>query len=87
MRDKDLKNDLYVFLLQKRYNSAMTLASNFPSGFVIEPAYCDIKPLMTKSLIGFGACLFLALHCPTVMVCKLANRKYIDEESVDEEAE
>lgn len=86
MRDKELKNDLYVFLLQKRYNSAMTLASNFPSGFVIEPAYCDIKPLMTKSLIGFGACMFLALLCPTVLVCMLANRKSSDEELVDEEA-
>jgi len=75
MRDKELKNDLYLFLLQKRYNSAMTLASNFPQGFVIDPAYCDIKPLMTKTFIGFDVCMFLALLCPTIIVCILANRK------------
>lgn len=75
MRDKELKNDLYVFLLEKRYNSAMTLASNLPQGFVIDPAYCDIKPLMKKSLIGLGACVFMALVLPTVIVCIIVNRK------------
>lgn len=84
MRDKELKNDLYVFLLEKRYNSAMTLASNFPRGFVIDPAYCEIKPLMKKSLIGLGACVFMALVSPTVIVCILANRKPKKEEEVED---
>ncbi|MGN0213341.1 MAG: GumC family protein [Muribaculaceae bacterium] len=75
-RDKELKNDLYVFLLERRYNSAMTLSSNFPRGFIIDPAYCDIKPLLKKSLIAGAACLFLGLLLPTVLVCILANRKH-----------
>ncbi|MGM9804674.1 MAG: GumC family protein [Muribaculaceae bacterium] len=84
-RDKELKNDLYVFLLEKRYNSAMTLSSNFPRGFIIDPAYCDIKPMLKKSLIGFAGCLFMGLLIPTIYVCIVANRKPKNQEEGEEE--
>lgn len=86
-RDKELKNDLYVFLLEKRYNSAMTLSSNFPRGFIIDPAYCDIKPIMKKSLIAGAACLFFGLLSPTVLICILANRKGKDADNCITEEE
>ena len=83
-RDKEMMNELYAFLLEKRYSNAMTLALNFPRGFVIDPAYCDIKPLKTKSLIAFGGCLVMAFVLPTVLICFVANRKKRnDEDSVE----
>lgn len=80
-RDKELMNELYAFLLEKRYSNAMTLALNFPRGFVIDPAYCDIKPLKTKSLIAFGGCLVMAFVLPTVLICILVNRKKRSDEA------
>ena len=84
-RDKELKNELYVFLLEKRYNSAMTLSSNFPRGFIIDPAYCDIKPIMKKSLIAAAACIFFGLLFPTLLICYLANQKKDDTALVADE--
>ncbi len=83
-RDKEIMNELYMFLLEKRYNSAMTLSSNFPRGFVIDPAYTDLKPLKTKSLIALGACFAMALILPTIAVCIKVNRKPEDDEETIE---
>ena len=77
-RDQELLNELYGFLLEKRYSNAMTLSLNFPRGFVIDPAYCEIKPLKTKSLIALGACFAMSLILPTVVICYIANRKRPD---------
>lgn len=74
-RDKELYNSLYIFLLQRRYNAAMALHNDITHAFVYEPAYGDGKPLMKKSLIGFGACLFLGLLCPTLIAVVSANRR------------
>lgn len=78
-RDKELMNELYLFLIQKRYSSAMSLTMDQPRGFVIDPAYCDIKPLKTKSMIAFGVCFFMALIIPTVFAIYKANRKPQDD--------
>lgn len=79
-RDQALMNELYAFLLEKRYSNAMTLSLNFPRGFVIDPAYCDIKPLKTKSLIALAACFAMSLILPTVVICYLVNRKRPDDD-------
>ena len=83
-RDQALMNELYGFLLEKRYTNAMTLSLNFPRGFVIDPAYCDIKPLKTKSLIALAACFAMSLILPTVVICYLVNRKRPDDDLMPE---
>lgn len=75
MRDKELKNELYVFLMSKRYESAMTLSLNYPRGFIIEPAYCELKPSLKKSFIALGVCFAFALIIPTVVLSVMAYRK------------
>lgn len=75
MRDKEMKNSLYTFLLERRYTAALTLSSNLPQGFIIEPAYSDINPCMTKSLIAMAIAVLFSLLLPTIAVCIAANRK------------
>ena len=68
MRDKELKNDLYVFLLEKKASSMLKLASSKTPGFIIDPAFSDIKPLMKKPLIVLGLALMASLRCPSILI-------------------
>ena len=85
MRDKELKNELYLFLLGKRYDTAMTLASNFPRGFIIEPAYSEVKPLLTKSVIVLGLAIVFSILAPTFfLVLAVILRKEKKTETIEE---
>lgn len=53
-RDRELKNSLYVFLLEKRESAMLKLNSSQELGFVFEPAYSEIKPDNTKKYIIVG---------------------------------
>ena len=85
MRDKELKNELYLFLLGKRYDNAMTLASNFPRGFMIEPAYSEVQPLLTKSVIALGLAVVITILVPTFfLVLVVILRKDNKTETIEE---
>lgn len=77
MRDKELKNDLYVFLLEKRENSSMKLASSLPPGFIIDKAYVESKPLSTKKYIVLFITFLLTLIIPTIFIIFLLHRKNV----------
>ena len=68
MRDNELKNELYVFLLQKKENSLLNLTSRVNPSFIFDPAYSSIKPTMTKPLFMFVLCFLLAFLCPLIVV-------------------
>lgn len=67
-RDKELQNQLYLFLIEKRENALLKYDSNSTLGFVVEQAYCSIKPSKKKSIIACGAGLFLSLLLPSFLV-------------------
>ena len=65
MRDRTMKNELYMFLLQKRENAALQVSSTSTLGFVIDPPHpgkgkqhkehhtdsgCDIPELRTPHI-------------------------------------
>ena len=59
MRDKELKNALYMFLLEKRENAMLKLNNTQELGFVFEPAYSAIKPnIMSKIYIVLFGIVF-----------------------------
>lgn len=66
LRDQKLKNELYMFLLEKRESAVLQLYSTSTLGFVIDEAYSSPKPSHTKQYIVFGICFFLALLLPTL---------------------
>ena len=88
-RDKELYNSLYVFLLQRRYNAAMALHNTSSNAFVYDPAHGKNKPLLKKSMMGLGVCLFLGLAIPTAIaiICVLRRKDESQEEKEKEQVQ
>lgn len=75
MRDRELKNELYIFLLQKKENSLLNLTSNVAPSFVIDEAYSATKPNKKKPIIVISLCLLMALLLPLLWVLWRMRRK------------
>lgn len=68
-RDNLLQNELYALLVEKRESALLRYHSDSSLGFVVDPAYTDVRPSPVKkiviSLVGIllalGACVGLAL--------------------------
>ncbi|REC49614.1 GumC family protein [Chryseobacterium pennipullorum] len=65
-RQQNLKEQLFLFLLQKREENAINLSVNVPKAKIVNPAYTNDTPISPKkSMIFFGA-LVLGLLLPFV---------------------
>lgn len=72
-RRKGVKETLFLYLLQKREESALSMAITVPTGKVVEPAEAIDSPISPKKAqIGLIA-LFLGLALPTGLVLLLDN--------------
>ena len=64
LRQQTLKEELYIFLLQRREETSMTLANSIPKGVVVDEAYSMSEPLgMSKGMtlvLAFIIGLFMA---------------------------
>lgn len=67
MRDQTLKNELYMFLLQKRENAALQMASTTTLGFVIDPPHAPLKPSNTRFYAMMGVALAMGLILPSLL--------------------
>lgn len=82
-RQQNLKEQLYLYLLQKREENAITLAVNSPKAKVLNPAYTVgvVKP--DRQQITFGALLAGLLLPVLILYGKFAlNTKVISKEDV-----
>lgn len=75
MRDRELKNELYIFLLQKKENSLLNLTSNVAPSFVIDEAYSTTKPSNKKPMLVTIVCLLLGVLLPLLWVLWRMKRK------------
>ena len=75
LRDRELKNDLYVFLLEKKESSLLKLGSKVTPSFILDNAYSTVKPDLTKTLIVFAIALLLALIGPTILLLWWQHRR------------
>ena len=68
-RKFNLSNELYTFLLQKRSEAAITMASNYPDYEVLEPAR-EISSVIVspKTVFNWIVAFFMALMIPTIIV-------------------
>jgi tyrosine-protein kinase Etk/Wzc len=68
-RKFNLSNDIYTFLLQKRSEAAITMASNIPDYEIMEPAReVSLTVLSPKTMLNWLIALFLAFMGPTVYI-------------------
>lgn len=78
-RDQNLKNELYIFLLQKRESSDLKLHSNTTLGFIIDKAHVETKPKNIKAIIVCLLAFAMAFILPTFVVfivTRWRNRVY-----------
>ncbi len=75
MRDRELKNALYMFLLEKRESAMLKVNNNQELGFVFEPAYSAIKPDRSKLYLILGCGTILAILFGCTIAYALGKRK------------
>lgn len=82
IRHQSLKNGLYVFLMEKREENAMTLASAVPSAKILDQPNASILPVSPKKMIILGFALifglafpFFILHIYDILNNKIADKR------------
>lgn len=67
-RQQEIKNDLYVFLLQKREENALTLASTVPSAKTLDKAFVNEVPVGPKKPVIMLIALVIGLLIPIAVI-------------------
>jgi capsular exopolysaccharide synthesis family protein len=83
-RDFNLNNELYTYMMQKKAESAISLASNIPQVQIIDPARVEASELVGPNLyknIFFGFAFGLFIPFIFIFISDIFNTKI---ESVDE---
>lgn len=84
-RQQEVKQQLYLFLLQRNEETAMLIANAIPKGTIIDPAYVRSEPVGTSKLyfliIGLFVGVFvpiIALYFKSLMRTKVESRADIE---------
>ncbi len=87
-RQQNLKEQLFLFLLQKREENAINLSVNVPKAKIVNPAFTEEVPVSPKKNIILMGALFLGLLVPFAIFYllfmlddKIYNRDDIKEKS------
>ena len=75
MRDKTIKNEIYLYLLQRREAADLRLHATDTYGFVVDRAWTEVKPLQARSYTAFAAAFVLSLLLPTLLLWFLMRRR------------
>ena len=82
-RQQEIKAQLYIMLLQKREENAITLAATATNGRIIEQALPDNTPVAPKKKIFLLAALVLGLGIPVGIIYLIDLLKYKIENAED----
>lgn len=67
-RQQQIKENLYLLLLQKREETAISLAVVAPKARIVEPVFVSEKPVAPKKLIVLVACFLLGAAIPFAII-------------------
>ncbi len=79
-RQQEIKQNLYLFLLEKREENALSLASTTPSAKTVDAAYASTTPESPKTLIIIALMFIIGLVIPVavIYILDLFNNKISD---------
>lgn len=79
-RQQEIKQNLYLFLSQKREENALSLASTAPAARTIDKAYASLTPVAPKKMIIYLVALICGLLIPFLFIYikDLINNKIED---------
>ncbi len=68
MRQREVQEQLYLFLLQRREEAAMLAANSLPKGIVIDEPYALSEPVGMKTKMALALAFFFGLCIPPVIL-------------------
>ena len=85
-RQQNIKESLYLYLLEKREESAISLGMFSPNAKIIDIAYSDFSPVAPKKTITYLAALILGLMVPIGLIyaTDLLDTKVYDKEDLQQ---
>lgn len=76
-REKEIKQALYLYLLQKREETSISKAANISNAIIVERPKSSFLPYFPNTLLTITSCLMLGLIIPTIILItrELLNNK------------
>ncbi len=87
-RQQNIKESLYLFLLQKREENSLSLAVTAAKAKIVDRAYSSVQAVFPKPNIIFGAAIILGLMIPFLIIYikTLFNNKIKSREDLEKQA-
>lgn len=84
-RKQSIKEQLYIFLLKRREETAMLIANATPKGIIVDEAYALQEPVSMKKKIVLLIALMLGLIIPPVLIAikNFLRNKFSDKEELE----
>jgi len=85
-RERDVKQALYLYLLQKKEETAITQASNISNASVIAKPRTNVLPYFPNKILIIAASILLGLVLPTsgIVIKKLLNTRILTRDDIIE---